>query len=99
MTNQIIKPAIDALNKADTLLENINKHIDIFNAKYHIADPMLPPRQQYISDQQQSPTGIYYNDIPLYEGKELIIPGYNNGNVIVISRSNVLNFMGIRGKG
>lgn len=96
MTNQIIKPAIDALDKADVLLENLNKSIDMFNAKYHIADPMLPPRQQYIS---RSETGIYYNNMPLYNGKEISIPNYNNGNIIVISRPNVLEYMGIKGEG
>lgn len=76
------------LLKIDTLIAEMNTAIDNINAKFNIANPNV-----YVNS--RTPGGILYNDMPLYNGKELYIPGNEHDGITVISREETLAFMGI----
>ena len=69
--------------RMDTMTENINNFVQSFNDKMN-------------NKIRQTPGGIYYNDMPLYNGREIQYPHEQHTGITIVSRNDVLEFMGIK---
>ena len=74
--------------RIDNMIADMNTAIDNINAKYNIANPNV-----YVTS--RTPGGIYYHDMPLYNGKEIHYDPEQHTGMTVVSREQVLEFMGI----